>query len=187
MTLGGFWLHSQQPVTCPCSEPDQSSSCTPSHFLKIHFIFPSTLRFSKWSFSLGFPHQSPVCSSLLPHICYIPCPSHSWFDDLDSISWVQIWSSSLCSILQSPVTSFLLGPNVILSTLFSNTLSLCSSPSVRFTEERGTGDTHRTTTCVQFVPSTSAAPPPTPHTHICGRSYGNCRHTKKCAGLVNTQ
>jgi hypothetical protein len=29
-------------------------------------------------------------------------------------------SSSLCSLLHSPVVSFLLGPNVLLSTLFSN-------------------------------------------------------------------
>jgi hypothetical protein len=40
-------------------------------------------------------------------------------------------SSSLCSLLHSPVASSLLGPNILLSTLFSNTLSLCSSPSVR--------------------------------------------------------
>jgi hypothetical protein len=40
-------------------------------------------------------------------------------------------SSSLCSLLQSPVASSLLGPNILLSTLFSNTLSLCSSLSVR--------------------------------------------------------
>jgi hypothetical protein len=40
-------------------------------------------------------------------------------------------SSPLCSLLHSPVTSSLLGPNIPLSTLFSNTLSLCSSLSVR--------------------------------------------------------
>jgi hypothetical protein len=39
--------------------------------------------------------------------------------------------SSLCSFLQPPVTSFLFGPNILLSTLFPNTLSLCSSLSVR--------------------------------------------------------
>jgi hypothetical protein len=38
----------------------------------------------------------------------------------------KLWSSSQCSFLQPPVTSSLFGPN-ILSTLFSNTLSLCSS------------------------------------------------------------
>jgi hypothetical protein len=40
-------------------------------------------------------------------------------------------SSSLCSLHHSPVASSLLGPNILLSTLFSNTLSLCSSLSVR--------------------------------------------------------
>ena len=40
------------------------------------------------------------------------------------------FSSSLCSLLQSPVTSSLLGPNILLNTLFSNTLSLLSSRNV---------------------------------------------------------
>ena len=40
------------------------------------------------------------------------------------------WSFSLCSFLHSHVTSSLLGPNVILNTLFSNTLSLRSSLNV---------------------------------------------------------
>jgi hypothetical protein len=40
-------------------------------------------------------------------------------------------SSSLCSLLHSPVDSSLLGPNILVSALFSNTLSLCSSLSVR--------------------------------------------------------
>jgi hypothetical protein len=43
----------------------------------------------------------------------------------------KVWSSSLCSFLQSPITSSLFGPNIILGTLFSNTLSLGSSLNVR--------------------------------------------------------
>jgi hypothetical protein len=39
-------------------------------------------------------------------------------------------SSSLCSLLHSHFTSSLLGPNILLSTLFSNTLSLHSSFNV---------------------------------------------------------
>jgi hypothetical protein len=42
-----------------------------------------------------------------------------------------LWSSSLCSFLHSPVTSSLSDPNILLNTLFSNTLSLCSSLNVR--------------------------------------------------------
>ena len=40
-------------------------------------------------------------------------------------------SSSLCSFLCSPVNSSLLCPYILLSTLFSNTLSLCSAPRCR--------------------------------------------------------
>ena len=43
----------------------------------------------------------------------------------------QSWSSLLCTFLHSPVNSSLLDPNIFLSTLFSNTLSLHSSLSVR--------------------------------------------------------
>jgi hypothetical protein len=43
----------------------------------------------------------------------------------------KLWSSSLCSFLQPPVTSSLFGPNILLNTLFSNTLGLCSSLNVR--------------------------------------------------------
>ena len=43
--------------------------------------------------------------------------------------WISL-SSSLSSFLHSPVTSSLLGPNILLSTLFSDTLSLRSSLNV---------------------------------------------------------
>ena len=39
-------------------------------------------------------------------------------------------SSSLCSFLHSPVTSYLLGPNILLNFLFPNNLSLRSSLNV---------------------------------------------------------
>jgi hypothetical protein len=42
----------------------------------------------------------------------------------------KLLSSSLYVFLHSPVTSSLVGPNILLRTLFSNTLSLCSSLSV---------------------------------------------------------
>jgi hypothetical protein len=43
----------------------------------------------------------------------------------------KLWSSSSCSFLQPPVSSSLFGPNILLNTLFSNSISLCSSLSVR--------------------------------------------------------
>ena len=40
------------------------------------------------------------------------------------------FSSSLCNLLHSPLTSSLLGPNILLNTIFSNTLSFLSSRNV---------------------------------------------------------
>jgi hypothetical protein len=43
----------------------------------------------------------------------------------------KLWSFSLCGFLQPPIMSSLFGPNIVLSTLLSNTLSLFSSLYVR--------------------------------------------------------
>jgi len=123
--------HLQVPATCPYPVPDQSSPCPPSHFLKIYLniTLPTTPESSKKSLSHRFPHQNPVYTSPLTHTCYIPLPfPSSRFDQPNNIGWgVQIikqyrsLSSSLCSFLHSPVTSSLLGPNILLNTLFSST------------------------------------------------------------------
>jgi hypothetical protein len=42
----------------------------------------------------------------------------------------RLWSSSLCNFHHDPSSS-LLGPNILLNSLFSKTLSLCSSLKVR--------------------------------------------------------
>jgi hypothetical protein len=54
-------------------------------------------------------------------------PSHPPWLDHSNYAWrkFKLWSSSLCSFLHPPVTSSLFGPNILLNTLFSNTLSLC--------------------------------------------------------------
>ena len=81
---------------------------------------------SKWSLYLKFPHQNPVYPSPLTHTCCMPCPPHSSRVDHQTKLGedYRSLSSSLCSFLHSPVTSSLLCPYVLLSTLFSNTLSL---------------------------------------------------------------
>jgi hypothetical protein len=73
-----------------------------------------------------------VYASLLSE-CYMHRPSHSsWFDQRNSKYLVSAdhQSSTLCSFLHSPDTSPILGPNILLNTLFSNTLSRRSSFNV---------------------------------------------------------
>jgi hypothetical protein len=67
--------------------------------------------------SLGFPHQNPICAT---------CPAHRIL--LDSITRkilvkYRSLTSPLFGFLKSPITSTLL-PNILLRTLFSNSLSL---------------------------------------------------------------
>jgi hypothetical protein len=47
-----------------------------------------------------------------------------------------LWQSSVCNFLQSPIISPPLGPNILLNTLSSNTLSLYSSLNVRYKVSR---------------------------------------------------
>jgi hypothetical protein len=68
------------------------------------------------------------------HSRYMPRTSHSPWLDRSNYTWRRgytLWSSSVCSFLQRPVTSSLSCPNILLSTLFSNTLTLYSSLNVR--------------------------------------------------------
>jgi len=82
----------------------------PTSWISI-LILSSHLRLvsSEWSLSLRFRHQTPVYTSPLPHTCYMP----AHFILLDFITWTIFGeeyrspSSSLCSFVHSPVTSFL--------------------------------------------------------------------------------
>ena len=68
---------------------------------------------------------TPLPSPIRAHLILLDCITHTILGE-------QYWSlsSSLCSFLHSPVTSSLLGPNILLNTLFSNTVSLHSSLNV---------------------------------------------------------
>ena len=102
-----------------------------SHCPKIHLniILPTSPGLSKWSFSQRFSHRNPPYTSHLPHM---PHQSHSYrFDHpINTGEERRSLSSSLYNFLHSPATSSLLGPNILLNTLFSNILSLRSSLNV---------------------------------------------------------
>src|SRR5215475_7947913 len=74
-----------------------------------------------------------LCTPLSSPIRAI-CPAHLILLDLTTCMILgkeyRPFSSSLCNFLNSPVTTSLLDPNTLLNSLFSNTLSLCSSLNV---------------------------------------------------------
>ena len=122
---------SQDPVTWPYPEPDQFTPCTPSHFVKIYFnvILQLMLESSKWSLSLRFLHQNPPCT--LPFTIRATCPAHLILQNFNNrvIFGAEHRSvrTSLWTFLQFPVTSSLLGTNILLITLLSNIPRLRSS------------------------------------------------------------
>jgi hypothetical protein len=127
----GSTPHSQQPATGPYHEPVKSNP-TPAILPKIHSdpILPPMPWSSEWSLSFRLPHQHLVHFSMRA-----TCPVH--LICLDPICLMifgaecKLCSSSVCNFLYSPITSSLVGPNIFLRTLFSNTLSPRSSLSVR--------------------------------------------------------
>jgi len=94
--------------------------------MHLNIILPYTPGSSKWSLSLRFPHPNPVRTSpsYVLHASPILCSRILFGEQYRSLS------SSLCSFIHSPVTSSLVGPNILLKTLFPNTLNLRSSLSV---------------------------------------------------------
>jgi len=75
--------------------------------------------------TLYMPLLSPICTTCPAHLILLNFITQTILGEQYSSL-----SSSLCSFLHFPVTSSLLGPNILLNTLFSNTFSLRSSLEV---------------------------------------------------------
>ena len=98
----------------------------------LNIILPSTSRSSQvFCFPPVSPPKTPYTPLLFPYTCYMPHPSHSRFYHPNNIWWgVQIMKLLIVYFSPFPVTSSILGPDILLNTLFSDTFSLRSSVNV---------------------------------------------------------
>jgi len=126
---------SQAPATCPFPAPARSNPY-PQHITSWRSILILSSHLSVGLPSRLFPSGFPTKTLYKPFFSLILTTGPAHLILLDFITWTILGeeyrslSSSLCSFLHSPVTSFLLGQNILLSTLFSNTLSLRPSLTV---------------------------------------------------------
>ena len=124
-----YHIHKWPPLSLFLASSIQSIPLHLTYWRSI-LILSSHLRLGLPSglFPSGFPTKTLYTPLLSP--IRATFPAHQIH--LEFITWTILGeqyrslNSSLCSSLHSPVTSSLLGANIFLSTLFSNTLSLCS-------------------------------------------------------------
>jgi len=87
---------------------------------------PSGLLSSGFPTKILHPLSSPVRAT---------CPAHLILLDFITCTILgeeyKLFSPSLCNVHYSPVTSSLIGPNILLNTMFSNILSFLTSRSVK--------------------------------------------------------
>ena len=107
-----YRTHKGQPSVSILGQPNPVHIPT-SHLPETHpnIIHPSTPRSPQWSLSLRFPHQDPIHPLSSP--VRATCPAHLILLHFITRTILgeeyKSFSSSLCNLLHSPVTSSLLG------------------------------------------------------------------------------
>jgi hypothetical protein len=120
---------SQEFSTVFYSEPDQPSPYIPPHPFSLRYILILSshlpLGLPSGLFPSGLPPK-PYMHSSSPHACHMPCPSHCPWLDHSNYIWrrVQVMKLLIMQFSLSPTISSLFSPNILLSTLFSNTLNV---------------------------------------------------------------
>ena len=128
-----YCTHKHPPPVSNLDQPNPVHIPT-SHLLEIrpNIIHSSAPWPPQWSLSLRFPYQDPIHP--LSSIIRATWPAHLILLDFITRTILgeqyRSFSSSLCNLLLSPVTSSLLGPNILLNTMFSDTLSFLSSLNI---------------------------------------------------------
>ena len=111
-------------LSLPWNRRIQSTFFPPISLISV-LILPSFLRLGLPISLLpsGSPTKNSVYISVPSHECHLTHPSYPWFD----YGELKSRKSSVYSFLHPLVTSSLSDPNVLISILFSNTLSRCST------------------------------------------------------------
>jgi len=132
----GSLPYSQVPASCPYPEPDHSSPCHPPSTPPRPTSWRSILKLSS-HLRQGLPSDlfpsgflcirfSPTRAAHSAHLILLDFITRTTLgEEYSSLS------SSLCSFLHYTITSSLLVPNILLSTLFTNTCKPTPSLSVR--------------------------------------------------------
>ena len=129
---GSYRIHKRPPPVPILGQPNPVH--TTSHVLEVHpnITHLPTPRSPQWSLSLRFRHQDPINPLSSPiratspaHLILLDFITHTILSEE-----YRSFSSSVYNHLHPPVTSSLLGPNILLNIIFSNTLSFLSSHNV---------------------------------------------------------